>query len=107
MLNVMNQSTQEEHSSQPLRSTSKQFKIAVTSLCGYIGSSKVTKKIYQICSTRSTNDKDISKFSLPIDVSEIRSLNAGGKRNILEKVLFTGATHPCKMRPKFSTLGVL
>ena len=44
MLIVMEISTHEEHSSQPLETNNKQFKVAVTFLCGYNGIFNVTNK---------------------------------------------------------------
>ena len=53
MLIVMNESTHEEHLSQPLQTNNEQFKIAVTFLTGYNGIFIVTKSINKLCFKKS------------------------------------------------------
>ena len=58
MLIVMDKSTHEEHSSQPLQTNIKQFQIAVTFLTGYNGIFIVTNKIIKFYFTVSINEDD-------------------------------------------------
>ena len=56
MLIVMDESTHEEHLSQPLQTNNKQFKIAVTSLTGYNGIFNVTNSNYKFYFKKTITD---------------------------------------------------
>ena len=58
MLVVMNESTHEEHLSQPLQADNKQFKIAVTFLTGFNGIFNVTNSNKKISFEKSITDED-------------------------------------------------
>ena len=58
MLIVMDQSTHEEHLSQPLQTNNKQYKIGVTFLTGYDGIFNITNSNIKFCFIKSITDKD-------------------------------------------------
>ena len=58
MLNVMDKSTLEVYTSQPLQTKNKQFKIAITFLSGHIGIFNVTDKNNKVYFIKSITDKD-------------------------------------------------
>ena len=56
MLIIMDKRTHEEHLSQPLQTTNKQFNIAITFLTGYNGIFNVTNTNNKFYFTTSIND---------------------------------------------------
>ena len=58
MLIVMEKSTHEEYLCQPLKTSIKQFKFAVTFLTGYKGNFNVTNPNNKLCFAKSITDKD-------------------------------------------------
>ena len=104
LLIVMDKSTHEEHLSQPLQTNNKQFKTAVTFLTGYNGISNVTNKNNKFYFTRSINNDDFSKITIPGCAYELESLNDEIKR-IIKEGLFAEENYPFVIKPRFSTLG--
>ena len=103
MLIVMNNSTHEEHLSQPLQTINKQFKSAVTFLTGYNGIFNVTNKCNKFYFTVSINDDDFSVFSVPPGGYAIVSLNNEIKRIITDEGNFTESNYPFTIKPIFPT----
>ena len=92
MLIVMDKYTHEKHLSQPLKTSNKHLKIAVTFLIGYNGSSMVTNKNNNFFSTKSISDEDgFIQVSVPQGAYEIESLNIQIKRIIFEEEHYTEA----------------
>ena len=106
MLIVMDESTHEEHLSQPLQTNNKQFKIAVTFLTGYNGIFNVTNSNIKFYFMKSITDEDGSiQITIPPSAYEIESLNNEIKRIIIDEGHFTEVNYPFKIKPNFSTLG--
>ena len=106
MLIVMDKSTHEEHLYQPLQTNNRQFKIAVTFLCGYNGIFNVTNEINKFYFTKSiTDDNQYVMITIPPGAYEIENLNDEIKRNIINDDYFTSENYPFKIKPNFSTLG--
>ena len=106
MLIVMDKSTHEEHSSQPLQTNNKQFKIAVNFLTGYNGIFKVTIKNNILYFIKSITDEDgYIQITIPPGAYEIESLNNEIKRIIIDEEHYTEANYPFTIKPSFSTLG--
>ena len=106
MLIIMNQSTHEEHLSQPLQTNNKQFKIAVTFLTAYNGIFNVTSENSKFYFTKSITDDDhYIMITIPPGSYEIESLNDEIKRIIINNEHFTEDTYPFVIKPNFSTLG--
>ena len=105
MLVVMDESTHEEHLSQPLQTDNKQFKIAVTFLTGLNGIFNVTNSKIRIYFKKSVTDEDgFIQITLPPGAYEIESLNNEIKRIVISEVHFTEANYPFTIIPNFSTL---
>ena len=105
MLIVMNESTHEEHLSQPFQTNNKQFKLAVTFLTGYNGIFNITNKNNRFHFTSSYSDLEPIFISIPPGAYEIESLNNEIKRVIIEEEHFTESNYPFEIKPNFSTLG--
>ena len=105
VLIVMDQSTHEEHLSQPLQTNNKQFKIAVTFLTGYNGIFNVRSENNKFYFPKSITDDDHIQITIPPGAYEIESLNNEIKRIIIDKEHYTEANYPFSIKPNFSTLG--
>ena len=108
MLIIMDKSTHEEHSFQPIQTKNKQFKIAVTFLIGYNGIFNVTNENNRFYFLKSVTAEDgyIQITILP-GAYEIEALDKELKRNIVDGEHYTEANHPFTIKPNFSTLGSL
>ena len=74
MLVVMDKSIHEEHSSQPLQTNDKQYKIAVTFSNGYNGIFKVTSKNNNFYFAKSISDEDgFIQIPIPQGDNELES----------------------------------
>ena len=106
LLIVMDESTHEEHLSQPLQTNNKQFKIAVTFLTGYNGIFNLTRKNNKFYFIKSITDEDgYIQITIPPGAYEIEALNNEIKRIIIDEENYTEANYPFKIKPNFSTLG--
>ena len=105
MLIIMDQSTHEEHLSQPLQTNNKQFKIAVTFLTGYNGIFNVTNSNNKFYFLKSITDDDHIIITIPPGAYEIESLNKEIKRIIIDEEHYTETNYPFNIKPNFSTLG--
>ena len=106
ILIIMNQSTHEEHLSQPLQTNNKQFKIAITFLSAYNGIFNITNSNNRFYFTKSISDYEhYIVISIPRGAYEIESLNDEIKRIIINDEHFTEDTYPFVIKPIFSTLG--
>ena len=89
----MDESTNEEHLSQPLQTNFKQFKKAVTFLTGFNGTFNVTNSKIQFSSKgKITNEDDFIQLIIPPGANEsesFNSLNIEIKRIIFDKGHFT------------------
>ena len=90
MLIVMDKSTHKEHSSQPLQTNKKHFKIAITFLCGYNGIFNVTNSNKKFYFKKTISDKDgFVQITTPPGVYEIESLNDEIERIIIDEEHYT------------------
>ena len=105
ILIVMNESTHEEHLSQPLQTNNKQFKIAVTFLTGYNGIFNITNANNKFYFTKSITDDDHIIITIPSGAYEIESLNNEIKRIIIDQEYYTETNYPFNIKPNFRTLG--
>ena len=106
ILIIMNQSTHEEHLSQPLQTKNKQFKIAITFLSAYNGIFNVTTSNNKFYFTKSITDDDhYIMITIPPGAYEIESLNDEIKRIIINDEHFTEENYPFIIKPNFRTLG--
>ena len=106
MLIVMDKSTQEKHSPQPLQTHIKQIKIAVTFLSAYNGVFNVTDKDNKFNFANTISDKDgFIQISISPGAHEIESLNNEIRRIIIEWGYGTETDYPLTIKPNFSTLG--
>ena len=106
MLIVMDKSTHKEHSSQPLQTNNKQFKIAITFLSGYNGIFNVKNSNNKFYFKKTISDEDgFVQITIPPGAYEIESLNDEIKRIIIDEEHYTEANYPFKIKPNFSTLG--
>ena len=71
----MDDSTHEEHLSQPLQTNNKQFKIAVTFLTGYNGIFNVTNSNNKFFSKKKNFTEIFLQITILIGANEIESLN--------------------------------
>ena len=71
MLLILKKSTHEEHLSQPLQTSNKQFKIAVTFLAGYNATFNVTKSNSKINFKKTLIDEDFIQVRIPPGAYEI------------------------------------
>ena len=103
---VMDQSTHEEHLSQPLQTNIKQFKISVTFLTAYNGIFNLQNSNNGFSFMKSITDEDgFIQIKIPSVAYEIESLNEEIKRIIIDEGHYSEANYPFKMKPNFSTLG--
>ena len=105
ILIVMDQSTHEEHLSQPLQTNNKQFELAITFLSVYNGIFNVTKTNNKFYFKESVIDEDFIQIRIPPGAYEIESLNDEIKRIIIDEEHFTEPDYPFHIKPIFSTLG--
>ena len=106
ILIVMDKSTHEEHSSQPLQTNKKQYKKAVTFLTGCNGIFKVTNSNNKFYFMKSITDKyGFIQITIPPGAYEIESLNIEIKRIIIDEGHYTEVGFPFTIKPNFSTLG--
>ena len=106
MLIVMNESTHEEHLSQPLQTNNKQFKVAITFLSAFNGIFNVTSDNNKFYFTKSITDDDhYIMITIPPGAYEIESLDDEIRRIIINDEHFTEDTYPFVIKPNFSTLG--
>ena len=105
ILVVMNESTHEEHLFQPLQTTTKQFKIAVTFLSGYIGIFNVTNSKNEFYFKKSITDEEFIQIRIPKAAYEIEALNNEIKRIMIDQEYYQEGDYPFKIQPNFSTVG--
>ena len=106
MLIIMDESTHEEHLSQPLQTNNKQFKIAITFLSAYKGIFNITTSNNKFYFTKSFTDYEhYIVISIPPGAYEIESLNDEIKKIIINDGYFSEDTYPFVIKPNFSTLG--
>ena len=105
MLIVMNKSTHEEHSSQPLQTNNKQFKLAITFLTVYNGIFNITDLDNKFYFKKVIQDEDFILIRVPPGAYEIESLDDEIRRIIVHKGHYTETTYPFRIKPNFSTLG--
>ena len=105
MLIVMDQSTHEEHFSQPFQTNNKQINLAVTFLTVYKGTFTALSSKNKFFFAKSITDKDgFIQRTIPPGAYEIEFLNDGIKRIIFEQGQFLEADYPFTITPMFSTL---
>ena len=75
ILVVMEKSTHEEHSAQPLQTSNQQFKIAVAFLSGYNEIFNVTNSNKKFYFKKSPIKEDFIQMTTPSGAYEIESLN--------------------------------
>ena len=106
ILIVMDNSTHEEHLSQPLQTNIIKFKIAITFLTGYNGIFNVTDKNKKFYFIKSITDKDsYIQISIPKGAFEIESLNKEIERITIDHAHYTSTDYAFTINPNFSTLG--
>ena len=106
MLIIMDNSTHEEHLSQPLQTNNKQFKIAVTFLTENNGIFNVTNDNNKFYFTKSSSDEDgFVQITIPPGAYELENLNNEIKRIIIDAEYYSEANYPFTIKPNFSTLG--
>ena len=103
MLIVIDESTHEEHLSQPLQTKNKQYKIAVTFLTGYNGTFNITIKNNKFFFTTSLSNLEPRFVTISPGVYEIEHLHAEIKRICINDGHFTESNYPFKITPNFST----
>ena len=94
MLIVMDKSTHEEHLFEPLETSNKQFKIAVTFLSAYNGILNVTNRNNKFYFFKSISDADHIQISIRPGVYEIEALNNEIKRIIIDEGHYTEVEYP-------------
>ena len=104
VLVVMNKSIHEENLSQPLQTTNKQFKIAITFLTAYYDIFNVTDKNNKLYFRKSITD-EYTQITVPKGAYEIESLDNEIKRIIIDGGHYTKINYPITIKPNFSTLG--
>ena len=85
MLIVINKPTYEKKLSPLLQTDDERFKIAIAFLTGFDGIFNVTNKNNKFFFTRSINDDDLSKTTIPPGAYDIESLTNGNKRKFFEE----------------------
>ena len=106
MLVVIDKPTHEKHSSQPLQTNNRQFKIEITFLTGWNGIFNVTNSDIKLHFAKSITAKDGSiQITIPPGTFKIESLNIVIKKMINDGEHFTEANYPSTIEPIFSTLG--
>ena len=101
----MDKSTHEEHLSQPIQISNKQFKIAVTFLTGYNGIFNVTNSNNKFFFKKAMQDEDFIQITIPPGSYEVESLNDEVRRVIVERGYYTVSDYPFRIKANFSTLG--
>ena len=104
MLIVMDESTHEEHLSQPLQTNNIQFKKTVTFLTVNNGILNVTGKSIKFYFTVSNKVDNFSVISIPLGAYEIESLDKETKRYNIEEGNFTESYYPFKAKLNFRSL---
>ena len=105
MLIVMDKCTHEEHSSQPLQTNNKQFKVALNFSTGYYVIFNVTTSNNNFYFLKSNTDEDVYiQITSPPGAYEIETLNHQTKRVIFDESQYTEANYPFTIKPIFSTL---
>ena len=84
MLIVMDKSTHEEHLFQPLQTSNKQFKTAVTFLTGYNGIFNVTNENNKFYFKKSNIEEDFIQIKIPNGAYEVESLDKETKRILID-----------------------
>ena len=105
MLIVMDESTHEEHLSQPLQTNKKQLKIANTFLTGYNCILNVTNSKNKFCFLKSITEGDgCIQITVSPGAYKTESLLSEIKRIIINEGHYTEANYPFTIKPNFSTL---
>ena len=89
MLIVMDESTHEEHISQPLQINKRQFKIDVTFLSGYSGTFNVTKKNNKFIFISVSEVVELNINTILSAAYEVESLLKEIKRSIIDEGCLT------------------
>ena len=106
ILIVMDKCTHEEHLSQPLQTSNKQFKLRVIFLAGYNGIFITTSSNNKFYFMKSISEEDgCTQFTIPPGAYEKESLNNEVKVNIIDEGHYTEANYPFTIQPNFSKLG--
>ena len=106
MLIIMDKPTHEEHLSQSLQTSKKQFKVAITFLSAYNGIFNVTDSNNKFYFTKSITDDDhYIMISIPRGSYELENLHDELKRIIVNDGHFNEENYPFVIKPNFSTLG--
>ena len=106
MLIVMDNSTHEEHLSQPLQTNNEQFKIAVTFLTVYNGSFNVTNSYNKFYLKKTITDgDDFIQITIPPVAYEIESSRNEIRRIIIDEEHFTETDYTFHNKANFSKLG--
>ena len=101
----MDKNIHEKHLAQPLQTDNKQFKIAVTFLCGYNGVFIVTNTNNKFYFKKTITDEDgFIQITIPPGAYEIESLNDGIERLIIDEGHYTEISYPITIKPNTSTL---
>ena len=103
MLNVMDKSTYDEHSSQPLHTNFEQFQLPITILTEYNGIFNVTNKNIKVCFTPTINDDVLRAITFPPEAYGLESLREEIIRVIIENSCFTETKYPFSIQPRFLT----
>ena len=106
MLIVMDRSIHREHLYEPLQTSIKQFKIAVTFLTGYNGIFNITSNNNKFYFSKSIiDDNHFKQITIPEGAYEIENLNKEIKRIIVDEGHFFLQECPFLIKPNSSTLG--
>ena len=100
----MDNSTNEEHLSQPLQTINKQFKVAVSFLSGYNGIYNVTKENNKFTFISKFEGVEFDVVNIPPVAYEIESLGEEIERIFIEEGYITEGDYPFKIKPNFNTL---
>ena len=102
---VMDESTHEEHLSEPLQTNNKHFKITVTLLTGYNGSFNVRDKNNNFYFAKPNIDRNgLIHITIPRGACKIESLSEENRRINSEEGHFTQLDYPFTIEPNISTL---
>ena len=105
MLFVMDKFTHEEHLSQPLQNSNKQFKIVITFLTGYNGLFNVKNSNNKFYLAKSITDKDgFVQSTISLGAYQIESLNNEIRRVVIVEGYFNEANYPFTIKPKSDLL---
>ena len=105
ILIVMDESTHEEHLSQPLQTNIKQFKIAITFLTAYNGKINVTNKNNKFYFKKQLIEEVFIQLTIPPGADEIESLNEELKSINIDKGYYSENDYLFTIKSNFSTLG--